>query len=264
MLTAVRSRHVWIFALLAAAAAAAVAALPALPQDPAYHRFADTRPLHGVPNAWNVLSNAPFLLAGALGLLTSRRRLDFPARSAWMVAFTGIGLVGLGSAWYHWAPSDPSLVWDRLPMTVGFMGVVVAVLHRPLGDRLAGRLLWPAVATGLASVAYWQWTGDLRPYVWIQFAPLMILAAAIALERDRPTVRGLLLAVLVLYGVAKGCEAVDGFVHVRSGGLIAGHALKHLTAASACLLLVEVARLSRIDPARDAPPVARRATAVRS
>jgi hypothetical protein len=261
---AARSRHVWIFALLAAAGAAAVAALPALPQDPAYHRFADTRRLLLVPNAWNVLSNAPFLLAGALGLLTSWRRVDVPARSAWMVAFTGIGLVGLGSAWYHWAPSDPSLVWDRLPMTVGFMGVVVAALHAPLGEHVARRLLWPAVATGLASVAYWQWTGDLRPYVWVQFAPLTILAAVIALERDRPAVRGLLLTVLVLYGVAKSCEAADAFVHGRSGGLIAGHALKHLTAATACMVLVEVARRSGIDPAREGPSFARRATAGRS
>ena len=31
-----------------------------VPQDPAYHCFADGRPLLGIPNFWNVLTNLPF------------------------------------------------------------------------------------------------------------------------------------------------------------------------------------------------------------
>ena len=46
----------------------AVAAQPAIHQPLAYHRFADTRTLLGIPNFWNVLSNLPFLLVGLAGL----------------------------------------------------------------------------------------------------------------------------------------------------------------------------------------------------
>jgi hypothetical protein len=59
-------------AILAAVAAASVIALfsrPPIAQDPAYHVMADRRPLLGIPNALNVLSNVPFAVAGVLGLL---------------------------------------------------------------------------------------------------------------------------------------------------------------------------------------------------
>lgn len=46
---------------LALAAWVAVFLLPPIPQDPRYHLFADARPLLGVPNGLNVLSNLPFL-----------------------------------------------------------------------------------------------------------------------------------------------------------------------------------------------------------
>jgi len=42
--------------------------LQRFPQSQEYHQFADTRPLLGIPNALNVLSNLPFLLAGIFGL----------------------------------------------------------------------------------------------------------------------------------------------------------------------------------------------------
>lgn len=129
----------------------------------ASHRFADTRDVLGVTHGWNVLSNLPFLLAGAAGLGVCVRRRELPARSAWIVAFTGISLVSLGSGWYHHAPSSDSLVWDRLPRTVGFMSLFAAVLAAPLGAAAARSILGPAIAIGLASVAWWHWLGDLRP-----------------------------------------------------------------------------------------------------
>lgn len=225
---------------LMVAAGVAAWALPPLPQDPAYHRFADTRPLGGLPNAWNVLSNAPFLAAGLLGLLACWRRRDLPGREAWIVAFSGIALVSLGSAWYHWKPSADALVWDRLPMTVGFMGLLVAVLEPHVGQQASRILLVPAVAAGVGSVGYWQWTGDLRPYVWVQFTPLLLIAAISALDHRTPSARPLL-AALVLYGGAKGLEAADAAIFAATNGFVSGHPLKHLAAAAACLALVRVA-----------------------
>jgi hypothetical protein len=43
--------------------------LPRIPQDPAYNRFADNRTLLGIPHFLDVVSNACFLLVGALGLV---------------------------------------------------------------------------------------------------------------------------------------------------------------------------------------------------
>ena len=43
------------------------------------------------------------------------------ARRSWFVFFLGVALVFLGSGYYHYAPNDDSLVWDRLPMTVAFI-----------------------------------------------------------------------------------------------------------------------------------------------
>ena len=222
------ARGAWPFALVAAAAAVAVALMPPIAQDPGYHRFADARPVLGVPNGWNALSNLPFLVAGLAGLAISRRRHDLPARPAWAVAFAGIALVGLGSAWYHLAPSDGALVWDRLPMTVGFMGLFAAVI---------GGALVPAVLAGIASIAWWQWTGDLRPYVWVQFTPLVIIAAAVARDWRRPG-SPWLLAALVLYLSAKAFEGADRAIFGTTNGALAGHAIKHLAAALACACLV--------------------------
>lgn len=238
MPTVPHPRNAWLLGLLAASAAAAIAALPAIAQDPAYHRFADTRPLLGVANGWNVLSNAPFLVVGLLGLWRCRQTAA-TGRLPWQVAFAGITLVALGSAWYHHAPTGHALVWDRLPMTIGFMGLLAAVLEPQIGARASQALLGPAVLAGVASVGWWHWTGDLRPYLWVQVAPLLLIAAVIALDRRHPATRPLL-AALVLYGGAKGLEAADAAMLAITDGLMAGHALKHLAAAAACLALVRV------------------------
>lgn len=233
MPTAAHARHVWVLGLLAVAAALAVATLPALTQDPASHHFADARTVLGVANGWNVLSNAPFLLAGLLGLARCRR-IPTASRPGWLVAFSGIALVGLGSAWYHHRPTGDALIWDCLPMTVGFMGVLMAVLESQIGGRAARAWLVPAVVAGVASVGYWRWTGDLRPYVWVQLAPLLLIAAGIALDHRHARTPSLL-AVLLLYGGAKGLEAADAVLLSATAGVTAGHALKHLAAAAACL-----------------------------
>jgi hypothetical protein len=229
-----------ILLILPVAAGIAAAMLPALPQDPAYHAFADTRPLGPIPNAANVLSNLVFVFAGLAGLRSALRNPTLPARPAWIGTFTGIALVSLGSAWYHLAPGDGTLVWDRLPMTIGFMGLLCAVLAIPFGERTARALLWPAVVAGAASVVWWNWTGDLRPYVWVQFTPLLLIAATLALCPMPPAHRGALLIALALYLLAKGFEMADRSIFTATAGIVGGHALKHLSAGAACGALIRL------------------------
>jgi len=218
---------------------ALVAAQPPIAQDPAYHAFADQRELAGIPNFWNVASNLPFLLVGALGVRRAAR-LRGGARASWLTLFTGIAMVAAGSAWYHWRPSDATLVWDRLPMTVGFMGLFAALVSESIEPRLERALLPGMLAVGVASVGVWVATGDLRFYAWVQLLPLVTIPTLVALfPRTRESVLPLLVA-LGAYVLAKLAELGDGEVFAGSGELIGGHAMKHLLAAGACWALAGI------------------------
>ena len=114
-----------LIALVAVAAAAGLWLSGPIYEDPAYHDFADQRALLGVPNAMDVLSNALFLVTGLAGLLVITRHgrrgcTQRWERAAWLTLFAGVTLTGVGSAWYHVAPNNTSLFWDRLPMTIVF------------------------------------------------------------------------------------------------------------------------------------------------
>jgi hypothetical protein len=222
-----------------------------LPQDPRYHRFADTRALSAIPNAGDVLSNAALVAAGALGLLflassANRRRPREPRQSvAYGVFFAGVFLAGFGSAYYHWAPDNQRLFWDRLPMTLAFTSLFVAVLGERVGPRLASRLLVPLLAIGAAAVFYWRWTeaaghGDLRLYALVQYGLVVSMGLLLLLFPDRRTdgfwwVAG-------AYALAKVCEVFDEPIF-RLTGFVSGHTLKHVLAgAAAGLVLVVLAR----------------------
>lgn len=211
---------------------------PKIPQDPAYHRMADERTLLGIPNALNVLSNAPFAVVGVLGLAqVFRRRSNVADGERWPYAavFGGTLLTAFGSSYYHLAPDNARLVWDRLPMTLAFMGLVAALLAERVSVPLSRALLGPLLATGAASVAYWYWSelggaGDLRPYVVVQFGSLLAIVLMLALfASERPGTR-LLAAGLVAYGAAKVLEAADRPIFAL-GHVVSGHTLKHIVAA---------------------------------
>ena len=118
-------------------------------QDQNYHNFADKRGLLNIPNFGDVASNLLFLLVGLAGV---KLRIEKPLgrlENAWFVMFAGIALVGIASAYYHWNPNDYTLVWDRMSLTVGFMGLFIAVLGEYVSERFR-MLLMPAVLLGVA------------------------------------------------------------------------------------------------------------------
>ncbi len=100
---------------------------PAIHQDPAYHQFIDNRSFFGIPNALDVLTNVFFLLVGAIGLSEVLKK-SMLVQKSWIVFFVSIILIAPGSAYYHWSPENYTLIWDRLPMSLGFMALYVVLL----------------------------------------------------------------------------------------------------------------------------------------
>ncbi|HEY7746520.1 MAG TPA: ceramidase domain-containing protein, partial [Desulfuromonadales bacterium] len=156
-----RRRLLGSLGLLTLGLAVAVALLPPIPQDPLYHRFADSRPLLGIPNFLNVVSNLPLFVVGLLGLLhlVLHRREDFADQResrAYMIFFFGTVLIACGSAWYHLAPDNDRLFWDRLPMAVAFMAFTAAMLAERVSATFGSRALLPLLTAGAASVTWWR------------------------------------------------------------------------------------------------------------
>ena len=206
-----------------------------IPQDRGYHVFADIRTCLGLPNFGNVASNILFLAVGAAGMLWCYRNAGMGARRSWMVLFLGVALVFFGSGYYHRAPDDDSLVWDRLPMTVAFMGLFTALLAEHLPEKMERTLLVTAVLIGIASVFWWKQTDDLRVYIWVQLTPLLVIPFVIAFFPGRFTHRHYLLYGVGFYAAAKIAEYYDRETFALTANALSGHSLKHLLAAAAPL-----------------------------
>ncbi|MBL8202111.1 MAG: ceramidase domain-containing protein [Chromatiales bacterium] len=236
----------WILVAVAAVAVIAAFLLPTVPQDPAYHAFADRSALLGVPNFWNVASNLPFLLVGAWGLGATPTALATIPRPAYLLFCLGVLLVGIGSAYYHYAPTSDTLVWDRLPMTIAFMALFSIVIGDRISAPLGRRLLWPLVLAGVVAVMYWDWTelqgqGDLRPYGLVQFLPMAMIPLMLVSERGNGLRASWLWATLATYGLAKLAEHYDSVIHLATGAM-SGHTLKHLLGALAGFLALRAMR----------------------
>ena len=242
---------------------------PRIPQPLAYHLFADQRSLLGIPNCLNLLSNLPFAIVGLLGLavtfsLKANRTAPFSdpwERWPYAALFAGVVLTTIGSSYYHLAPDNARLVWDRLPMSVGFMGLFTALLAEHLSISIGRWLIGPLLGVGAASVGYWYWSelqnaGDLRLYLLVQFGSLLLVVLLLALYPARYPGTGYLVAGLAAYTAAKGFELADQEIFAF-GKMVSGHTLKHLAAAGGVACLVAMLR-ARTRPAEAKMPSNRR------
>lgn len=213
-----------------------------IPQDPGYHLFADAREIAGIDNFWNVVSNLPFLAAGAFGLWRYPRLAHEESVAGYLLLCAGVALVGLGSAHYHSAPSNASLLWDRLPMTVVFMALFSMLLGERVITSHKEKWLWLLVAIGIGAALYWSWTeangsGDLRPYAVVQFLPIILMPLILVLFPTRYLSNSLLLYAFGLYFVAKALERFDDRIQGLTG-FVSGHPLKHVVAAIAVFFII--------------------------
>ena len=207
--------------------------LPPLLQDPSYHQFADQRELFGIPNFWNVISNLPFIVIGAVGLFRFRRN------AITLILFTGLFLTGFGSSYYHLNPNDSTLFWDRLPMTLCFAAILAAVVEERVDARAGAILLRPLLAIGIFSLLLWRWTDDLRLYAWAQFFPFLALMLILQLVPPKFTGASYWITAAALYALAKLLEYLDETIF-SFGAIVSGHTLKHLAAAAAAFTILRL------------------------
>jgi hypothetical protein len=203
-------------------------------QPAGYHDLADQRPLLGIQHFWNVVSNLPFLVFGLMGLQRLRRRKE-EAGAAWTALFAGSALAAFGSAWYHFNPDNTTLIWDRLPIGIAFMGFFTALLIEHLDGsarRIAHGLLAPLVVVSAAAIWWWHASGDLSLWVWVQAAPMLAVLLFLVWLPGRYTHRRYLAYALACYAVAKLFEVADLQVMQWTAGAMSGHTLKHFAAAA--------------------------------
>jgi hypothetical protein len=214
-----------------------------IPQPLSYHDFADTHVWLGIAHAGDVLTNLAFVVAGGWGLWSLMRPTQkcgtfTDARERWLFQwfFIGVLLTGLGSGWYHLAPDNNSLVWDRAPMAIGFMSIVAIMLAERVKVSLGVTLLFPLMAIGVGTVFWWIWTehagnGDLRPYLFVQFYPMVTIVLMLLLLPAPYTHSNHYWGLFVFYAAAKIFELLDHRIFEFTDGLVTGHNLKHLFAA---------------------------------
>lgn len=202
-------------------------------QRQSYHQFADQRMLLGIPNFMDVATNLFFLLAGAIGLIHCFIKKEM---LSWKIFFVGVSLVFLGSSYYHLNPTDWTLMWDRLPMTIAFMGLFTALISEYIDKKLETWLLIIFLPLGMASVIYWYLMNDLRFYYWIQFAPMLTLPLVLILFKSKYSHNYFLLLALLSYIFAKVVEHQDLAIYNLTNHLISGHSTKHILASLSVFL----------------------------
>ena len=256
----------WLLLAITVAIIAVDLMLPPIPQPQSYHNFANQRGFLGIPNfADSVVSNIPFAIFGVWGLVfllrlkpeqVSEHFLDERERWPYVVVFIGVFLTAFGSMYYHLAPSNERLVWDRLPMTIAFMSLVAAMIAERINVRAGLWLLPVLLLIGMGSAVQWYMSelrgaGDLRFYGAVQAYSVLFLLIAL-LFPPRYTRGSDLLIAAGFYALAKVLEILDHQIF-SLGQIVSGHSLKHVAAALSGYWILRM--LQKRRPLPDSSPV---------
>lgn len=212
-----------------------------------YNEFADQSTLLGIARGGDVLSNVGFALIALWGIVRLWPLRYHPAllagRYGYSLFLLGLLLTAFGSGYYHLAPDNARLVWDRLPIALACAGLLAAVRaeNLPNENGKTGATLLAVLA--IISVDWWRVTdlyggiGDLRPYLLFQVLPLLLIPLWQAIYRAPPADRLAFGVALLAYVAAKLAEINDQQIFAALG-VISGHTLKHLLATVAAWILV--------------------------
>ncbi len=224
-------------------------------QDAAYHQFADQRFILGIPNFWNVASNLPMLFIGAYCIWHSFA--NWSNRSVgivrWIPMLLSIGIFAafFGSAYYHWAPDNFTLVWDRLPMTLMFMPLLALLVFDYIGEKQGRIAFFIAIPLGIFSVLHWHFTemaghGDLRFYAFVQFFPMVVVPFLLILLPGKVAYTKYIYLILGWYILAKLAEYFDVEIFATLG-FWSGHTIKHLLGSVSLFYILKLIADWRLD-----------------
>lgn len=225
-------------------------------QLPNYHAFADQTVLFGIPHFADVVSNLGFSLLAVWGLVQlapgHRQAGIANGWAGYRLFLIALLFTGMGSSYYHLAPDNARLVWDRLPIALACGGLLAGVW----GDTRSRDSTVPTAllaAAAVLSVGWWYVTeragvGDLRPYLLLQCLPLLIVPLWQWIYGRPRAERLAFVYALGLYALAKLAELADHPI-ANATGVLSGHTLKHLLASAAAAFIVA----SLIRRVRQAP-----------
>lgn len=225
----------------------------AIPQYDAYHVFADSKAYFGIPNAMDVLSNITFGLTGLMGLiglslgwiLGQRQGVQVvadrwqPRDIAYLAFVVSIFATSFGSGFYHWAPDDARLFWDRLPIACACASLLAAVRIEVMNIRrfsLAAVNVLVLLLLALISVIWWKNTGDLRLYLALQLLAILLIPLWQMIYPTMHQTRWVFAIAIGMYVMAKVAEVLDVAI-LSHTGFMSGHTIKHLLASAAAALI---------------------------
>lgn len=248
----------WLFGAFSVVVLLLAAIYPPIPQSIAYHQFADQVTFFNIPNFLNVVSNLAILFSGVVGVLYVWRCYRSPVQQSfankvecwpYLILFLSVVMIGFGSAYYHWAPDNETLLWDRLPIALGVTALLAAAMMERVSLRVGLWALPFLVVLGAVSVMYWFWTeqqgaGNLNYYIVVQFYSLLLVVLLSVFFPSNYTRGGDVYQVIGLYAVAKVAETFDREIYDLSG-VVSGHTIKHLLAALAIYLIVRMLQKRR-------------------
>jgi hypothetical protein len=247
-----RTKIIFLISLVAVIVYSIFVFVPPIPQPLSYHNFADRRVIADIPYFGDVVSNILFILVGFSGLAflikqigrSSANFINQREKFLWLSFFLSSILIGLGSGFYHLNPTNSTLVWDRLPMTLAFMALTTIMIEERINNGTLTLIIFLILLlVGVFSVIYWNYTeqqgvGDLRAYGLVQFLPFVIIPFLIILFPPRYDNIGTIIKVFSLSLIARFGEHFDTAIYTFSQNFISGHTVKHIAFSGAVYVLL--------------------------
>lgn len=247
-----------IFGILSVGMALIPILMPPISQSVNYHQFADQRTYFGTPNFLNVVSNMFIFFSGLAGLiLLTRPRefllnitfIKFSERWPYFILFISVIMASLASIYYHLAPDNARLVWDRFPIAIGIVTLLSIVLIERIDTNIGFILLPCLILFGVGSVIYWDWgeqfgLGNLNYYIVVQFYSILAIILLSKYFSSRYTRGAGIYVVIILYALAKLAETLDYEIY-SLGQVISGHSVKHLFVGMAVFWIVHMLQKRR-------------------
>ncbi len=212
-------------------------------QAQSYHNFADQREALGIPNFLNVITNLPFAIIALMGFKIAKKTNEKRLKYISNLIFAGFLLVAIGSGYYHWRPSNDTLIYDRIPIAIIVMSFFAFIIYDCVNPRTGYNALIILNILGITSVVYWAVTqnmgnGDLRWYGMGQFFPIIAIPLMLILYKSSFNYSKDIILIFLFFLLARVCETFDQKIYYMLGETISGHSLKHLFMAVSCYIIV--------------------------